>query len=101
MAVPGWVILFPDVSPTGLWMSTSMPTVQEAVRVKAHSTRCVSASWAAMKGVPLEAICAAASWASLSTFARFYNVNVATHLPLGQVLWRGSAGPSRCAQDSS
>ncbi|KAM4531977.1 uncharacterized protein V3H82_025840 [Fundulus diaphanus] len=65
------------------------------VRVRAHSTRSVSASWAALRGVPLEAICAAASWASPTTFTRFYNVNVTVPHPLGQVLLQGSAGPSQ------
>lgn len=45
--------------------------------VVAHSTRGVATSWALLRGVPLTDICASASWASPSTFARFYNVNVA------------------------
>lgn len=63
--------------------------------VKAHSTRSVAASWAALRGVSLETICAAASWASPSTFARFYNVNVATPHPLGLVLLSESSGSTR------
>ena len=47
--------------------------------VRCHSTRGVSTSWAALKGVPLMDICAAATWASPCTFARFYRVNVAAH----------------------
>lgn len=54
--------------------------------IRCHSTRGVSASWAAMRGVPLGDICAAASWASSGTFSRFYRVNVATPHPLGVVL---------------
>ena len=54
--------------------------------IRGHSTRSVATSWAAMRGVPLEDICAAASWASASTFTRFYRVNVATPHPLGVVL---------------
>lgn len=65
------------------------------VGVKAHSTRSVSTSWAAMRGVPLDTICAAASWASPSTFTRFYNVNVADPHPLGQALLQGSSGSSQ------
>ena len=42
-----------------------------------HSTRSVSTSWAALRGVPLADICAAAAWASPCTFARFYRLNVA------------------------
>lgn len=45
--------------------------------IVAHSTRGVAASWALLRGVPLADVCAAASWASPSTFARFYQVNVA------------------------
>ncbi|XP_073671778.1 uncharacterized protein [Paramisgurnus dabryanus] len=54
--------------------------------VRCHSTRAVSTSWAALRGVPLERICEAASWASPSTFSRFYRVNVATPHPLEVVL---------------
>ncbi|MED6235616.1 hypothetical protein ATANTOWER_030112 [Ataeniobius toweri] len=45
-------------------------------------------------GMLLEDICAA-SWASPSTFDRFYNVNVAAPHPLGQVFLRSSTGPSQ------
>lgn len=62
--------------------------------VRAHSTRSISTSWAAMRGVPLADICAAASWASPSTFTRFYNVNVAASHPLGRALLRMSPGSS-------
>nr|XP_054597211.1 uncharacterized protein LOC107396174 [Nothobranchius furzeri] len=41
-----------------------------------HSTRSVATSWAAMRGVPLADVCAAASWATPCTFARFYRLNV-------------------------
>ncbi len=44
--------------------------------VVAHSTRGVATSWAALKGVALDNICAAASWSTPCTFARFYRVNV-------------------------
>ena len=54
--------------------------------IRCHSTRGVSTSWAALRGVPLEDICAAASWASPGTFTRYYRVNVATPHPLGVVL---------------
>lgn len=63
--------------------------------VRCHSTRAVSTSWAAMRGVPLEVICDAASWASPSTFARFYRVNVASPHPLGVVLLPDSAFSSQ------
>ena len=45
--------------------------------IRCHSTRSVSTSWAALRGVPLSEICAAAMWTAPCTFARFYNVNVA------------------------
>ncbi|KAK0154140.1 hypothetical protein N1851_003764 [Merluccius polli] len=54
--------------------------------VRCHSTRSVATSWAALRGVPLEAICAAASWATPGTFTRFYRVNVADHCPMAAVL---------------
>ncbi|KAK0130707.1 hypothetical protein N1851_034661 [Merluccius polli] len=59
--------------------------------VRCHSTRSVATSWAALRGVPLEAICAAASWATLGTFTRFYRVNVAGHCPMAAVLRPSSA----------
>ena len=45
--------------------------------LQCHSTRSVSTSWAALKGVSLQDICAAATWESLCTFACYYHVNVA------------------------
>lgn len=54
--------------------------------VRCHSTRSLSTSWAAMKGVPLDVICAAASWTSPTTFARFYRVNIAVPHPLEGIL---------------
>lgn len=57
--------------------------------VRCHSTRGVATSWAALKGVSLEAICAAASWSSPNTFCRFYRVNVAAPSPLSVVLAPG------------
>ena len=42
----------------------------------AHSTRSMATSWAALKGVAFGEICAAASWSTPCTFARFYRVNV-------------------------
>lgn len=56
------------------------------VGVRCHSTRGITTSWAAMTGVPLEVICAAASWTTPNTFARFYRVNVAASHPLEGVL---------------
>ena len=42
----------------------------------AHSTRSMATSWAALKGVALADTCAAASWSTPGTFARYYRVNV-------------------------
>ena len=36
----------------------------------------MATSWAALKGVALADICAAASWSTQCTFARFYRINV-------------------------
>ncbi len=44
--------------------------------VSAHSTRGVTSSWAWSSGVSIAEICAAAGWASPSTFAKFYNMDV-------------------------
>ena len=50
----------------------------QPVGVVAHSTRGTATSRALLRGVPLSEVCAAASWASSATFARFYSINVAT-----------------------
>ncbi|XP_077367945.1 uncharacterized protein LOC144013224 [Festucalex cinctus] len=61
--------------------------------VRCHSTRSIATSWAALRGVSLEDICAAASWATPCTFSRFYSVDVASPHPLGVIL--GPAGASQ------
>ena len=45
-------------------------------RIRAHSTRSVSTSWALWRVASLATICAAATWSSHSTFTRFYRLNV-------------------------
>ena len=45
--------------------------------LRAHGTRGVSTSWAAARGVSVQEICTAANWSSPSTFAVFYNLDVA------------------------
>ena len=50
--------------------------------VKCHSTRSMTTSWAALKGVPFQDICSVATWSSSCTFARFYRVNVAAPHPV-------------------
>ena len=59
--------------------------------VRCHSTRSVSTSWAALKGVPLTDICEAATWASACKFARFYRVNVATPHPVEMAVLSASS----------
>lgn len=54
---------------------TSMGKVPPA-ELRAHSTRGMATSWALFKGVSVQDICAAASWATPSTFARFYRLDV-------------------------
>ncbi len=44
--------------------------------VKCHSTRGVATSYAALRGVPLSEICAAATWESPCTFTRFNRLHV-------------------------
>lgn len=56
--------------------------VNHVLPVKCHLTRSVYNSWAALKGVPLNDIYAAATWASSCTFARIYRVIVAAPLPV-------------------
>ncbi|KAI2654623.1 Transposon Ty3-G Gag-Pol polyprotein [Labeo rohita] len=46
------------------------------VGVRAHSTRGVASSWAWSSGVSMAEICAAAGWASPSTFTRFYSLDI-------------------------
>ena len=53
--------------------------------LRAHSTRGMSASWALFKGISLQDICAAASWSSPMTFARFYSLDV-TAQPLAHAV---------------
>lgn len=56
----------------------------------AHSTRSVATSWAALKGVAVGDICAAASWSTPCTFARFYRVNV-TSTAIGSTVLMSAA----------
>ncbi len=46
--------------------------LQCPISVRAHSTRGIASSWA----WSITEICTAAGWASLSTFAKFYNLDV-------------------------
>ena len=44
--------------------------------LRAHSTRGMATSWALFRGVSVQEICAAASWATPHTFVRFYRLDV-------------------------
>lgn len=52
--------------------------------VRAHSTRGMATSWASWRGESLDEICAAATWSAPSTFARFYQFNVAASTLFGE-----------------
>lgn len=52
----------------------------------AHSTRSMATSSAALKGVGLSDICAAASWSTPCTFTRFYRINVTNPNSLGSAV---------------
>ena len=60
-------------------------------KVVAHQTRGMATSWAALKGVSMAEICAAASWAAPCTFARFYRLNVASQISLGSTVLLAAA----------
>ncbi len=46
------------------------------IDVRAHSTRGMASSWVWSSGISIGEICVAAGWFSLSTFARFYSLDV-------------------------
>ncbi len=46
------------------------------LRLRAHSTRGVTSSWALARGASLADICRAAGWATPNTFTRFYSLRV-------------------------
>ncbi|XP_043992826.1 uncharacterized protein LOC122842750 [Gambusia affinis] len=62
--------------------------------LRAHSTRGLTTSWALFRGVSIQEICAAASWASPHTFARFYKLDVTAQPLAHSVLSLASAPPS-------
>ncbi|KAK0133494.1 hypothetical protein N1851_031019 [Merluccius polli] len=74
-------------------LSYSSGGVAVPPHVRSHSTRGVAASWAALRGVPLSDICAAASWSSPCMFARFYSFNVVPHHPVASAVL---PTPSQC-----
>ena len=58
--------------------------------VKAHSTRGVATSTALLRGVPVEDICAAASWSSTGPFVRFYMLDMTRGSLCNSVLESGA-----------
>ncbi len=50
--------------------------LQCPIDVRAHSTKEMASSWAWSSEVSIGEMCAAASWLSLSTLARFYDLDV-------------------------
>ena len=57
----------------------------------AHSTREMAAPWALFKGIFIQDICAAASWASSHTFAKFNRLHVTAPTLAHTVLGVGSS----------
>lgn len=71
--------------------SDQAPHQSNRERLRAHSTRSMAAWWALFKGVSLQDICSAASWASPHTFIRHYWLDV-IHTPVAHsVLGMGSS----------
>lgn len=71
-------------------MAYSSAGLQVPVGLRAHSTRGLATSWAYFRGVSIQDICAAASWSSPLTFARFYRLDVTSHGLSHSVLSVGS-----------
>ncbi len=57
-------------------LAYSSMSLQCPIGVRAHSTRGIASSWAWSSGVSITEICTAAGWATPSTFARFYNLDI-------------------------
>ncbi|XP_056091163.1 uncharacterized protein LOC130070700 [Rhinichthys klamathensis goyatoka] len=65
--------------------------VQPPRGIRAHSTRGLAASWALFRGVSLQDICSAASWASPHTFVRYYRLDVTRTSVAHSILGVGSS----------
>ena len=82
----------PSTNTIARWLKCVISRVEgvDPREARAHSTRSVSTSWAAAKGVTLKNIMEAADWSSESTFARHYLSELAAdrqqfqHAVLGQ-----------------
>lgn len=60
----------------GVALAYSSLGLQVPAGLWAHSTRGLVTSWALFNGVSIQDICAAASWSTALTFARFYRLDV-------------------------
>ncbi|KAK0146328.1 hypothetical protein N1851_014351 [Merluccius polli] len=67
--------------------------LQPPAGLKAHSTRGMATSWALFKGIQVEDICVAASWATPHTFVRFYRLDVSAPSLAHAVLETGASWP--------
>lgn len=56
----------------------SLTGLESPLNVRAHSTRASAVSWAEKAGATPEQICKAATWTSLTTFARHYRLDLMT-----------------------
>ena len=65
--------------------------VQPPEGIRAHSTRGLATSWALFRGVSLQDVCSAASWASPHTFVRYYQLDVTRTSVAHSVLGVGSS----------
>lgn len=61
--------------------------------LRAHSTRGMATSWALFRGVSVQDICSAASWATPHTFVRFYRLDVSEPSLAHAVLGAGNSIP--------
>nr|XP_055071026.1 uncharacterized protein LOC129451681 [Misgurnus anguillicaudatus] len=60
----------------GIVLCYNNSNIEPPKGLRAHSTRGMATSWALFKGISIQEICAAASWSSPHTFARFYSLDV-------------------------
>ncbi|XP_066438748.1 dolichyl-phosphate beta-glucosyltransferase isoform X2 [Eleutherodactylus coqui] len=71
------------------WIKTAIQEAYKARgldplgKIRAHSTRSLSSSWAEKGQASAEQICKAATWSSIHTFTRHYRVNVQSDKDLG------------------
>lgn len=72
-------------------MAYKAKRVQPPRGIRAHSTRGLATSWALFRGVSLQDICSAASWASPHTFVRYYRLDVTSTSVAHSVLGVGSS----------